>query len=51
MVAEGRSINVTLIFSLARYRQVLEAYLAGLEALARRGGDLVRRSTAWPRSS
>jgi transaldolase len=40
MVAEGRSINVTLIFSLGRYRQVLEAYLSGLEALARRGGDL-----------
>ena len=40
MVAEGRSINVTLVFSLARYRQVLEAYLSGLEALARRGGDL-----------
>ena len=40
MVAEGRSINVTLIFSLARYRQVLEAYLAGLEALADRGADL-----------
>jgi transaldolase len=40
MVAEGRSINVTLVFSLARYRQVLEAYLAGLETLARRGGDL-----------
>ena len=40
MVAEGRSINVTLVFSLARYRQVLEAYLSGLEELARRGGDL-----------
>jgi transaldolase len=40
MVAEGRSINVTLIFSLARYGDVLEAYLAGLEALAGRGGDL-----------
>jgi transaldolase len=40
MVAEGRNINVTLIFSLARYRQVLEAYLSGLEALARRGSDL-----------
>jgi transaldolase len=47
MVAEGRSINVTLVFSVARYRQVLEAYLAGLEALARRGGDLsVVRSVA-----
>jgi transaldolase len=40
MVAEGLSINVTLIFSLARYRQVLEAYLSGLEALARRDEDL-----------
>ncbi|GAA2125016.1 transaldolase [Nocardioides bigeumensis] len=40
MVAEGRSINVTLVFSLARYRQVLEAYLSGLESLARRDGDL-----------
>ena len=29
MIAEGRSINVTLIFSLARYGQVLEAYLSG----------------------
>jgi transaldolase len=40
MVAEGRSINVTLVFSLARYRQVLEAYLSGLEALADRGANL-----------
>jgi transaldolase len=40
MTAEGRSINVTLIFSLARYAEVIEAYLAGLETLARRGGDL-----------
>jgi transaldolase len=40
MIGEGRSINVTLIFSLARYGEVLEAYLSGLEALARDGGDL-----------
>jgi transaldolase len=40
MVGEGHSINVTLIFSLARYGEVLEAYLSGLETLARRGGDL-----------
>jgi transaldolase len=40
MTAEGRSINVTLIFSLARYAEVLDAYLAGLETLARSGGDL-----------
>jgi transaldolase len=40
MIGEGRSINVTLIFSLARYEQVIEAYLSGLESLADRGGDL-----------
>ncbi|MGQ0832839.1 MAG: transaldolase [Microthrixaceae bacterium] len=32
MIAEGRSINVTLIFSLDRYTEVIEAYLSGLEA-------------------
>src|SRR5487761_38872 len=42
MIAEGRSINVTLIFSLARYGQVIDAYLAGLEALAAAGGQLSR---------
>jgi transaldolase len=31
MVAEGRNINITLIFSLERYADVIEAYLAGLE--------------------
>jgi len=40
MTAEGRSINVTLIFSVARYAEVIEAYLAGLETLAEGGGDL-----------
>jgi transaldolase len=40
MIGEGRSINVTLIFSLTRYGQVLEAYLSGLESCAARGGDL-----------
>ena len=40
MIAEGRSINITLIFSLARYAQVIEAYLAGLEAFSATGGDL-----------
>lgn len=34
MIAEGRSINVTLIFSLERYAAVMEAYLAGLETFA-----------------
>jgi transaldolase len=31
MIAEGRSINVTLIFSLDRYQQVMDAYIGGLE--------------------
>lgn len=34
MIAEGRNINVTLIFSLDRYADVIEAYLSGLEELA-----------------
>jgi transaldolase len=40
MIAEGRSINITLIFSLARYNEVIDAYLAGLEALAAAGGEV-----------
>lgn len=32
MISEKRSINVTLIFSLERYAEVMEAYIAGLEA-------------------
>jgi transaldolase len=39
MITEGRSINVTLIFSLTRYGEVIEAYLSGLEALAASGQD------------
>jgi transaldolase len=38
-IAAGRSINVTLIFSLQRYREVVEAYLRGLERLVADGGD------------
>jgi transaldolase len=38
-IAAGRSINVTLIFSLQRYRDVVEAYLRGLERLVAAGGD------------
>ena len=37
MISEGRSVNVTLIFSLRRYAEVMEAYVSGLEA---RDGDL-----------
>ncbi|HEX2040525.1 MAG TPA: transaldolase [Acidimicrobiales bacterium] len=32
MVSEGRNINITLIFSLDRYDEVIEAYISGLEA-------------------
>ncbi|MGD1012437.1 MAG: transaldolase [Acidimicrobiales bacterium] len=42
MVAEGHNINVTLIFSLERYRAVIEAYLSGLEKLVAKKGDPTR---------
>jgi transaldolase len=38
-IAEGLSINVTLIFSLRRYVEVAESYLRGLERLVAAGGD------------
>ena len=38
--AEGISVNVTLIFSLDRYRKVMDAYLTGLEQAAENGVDL-----------
>lgn len=40
LTAEGVSVNVTLIFSLARYRKVMEAYISGLERFRAVGGDL-----------
>jgi len=39
MIANGKSINVTLIFSLQRYSEVAEAYVRGLERLIAAGGD------------
>jgi transaldolase len=39
MIAMGKSINVTLIFSLARYRAVAGAYFRGLQRLVADGGD------------
>jgi transaldolase len=39
MISRGRSINVTLIFSLERYAEVAEAYIRGLERLVAGGGD------------
>jgi transaldolase len=39
MIARGRNINVTLIFSLQRHTEVAEAYIRGLERLVEAGGD------------
>src|SRR3954467_5307228 len=39
MIAEGRPINVTLIFSLERHKAVMEAYIRGLERFVEGGGD------------
>jgi transaldolase len=39
VVAKGRSINVTLIFSLRRYAEVAESYVRGIERLIAEGGD------------
>jgi transaldolase len=39
LIGKGLSVNITLIFSLPRYEQVIDAYLQGLETLTTRGGD------------
>ncbi|MDT0322324.1 transaldolase [Streptomyces millisiae] len=40
VIAQGISVNVTLIFSLERYREVMDAYQAGLERAKAAGLDL-----------
>jgi transaldolase len=46
-ISEGISVNVTLIFSLERYRAVMDAYLSGLEQAHAAGRDLTKiRSVA-----
>ena len=40
VTAEGVSVNVTLIFSLERYKGVIDAYMSGLEQAAANGHDL-----------
>ena len=42
MIAAGRNINVTLIFSLQRHAEVMEAYIRGIERLLEGGGDPTR---------
>ncbi len=41
-IAAGINVNVTLIFSVERYDEVVDAYLSGLEDLKEKGGDLSR---------
>ncbi len=40
LIAQGISVNVTLIFSIMRYRQVVNAYLAGIESARQSGHDI-----------
>ncbi|HKN17027.1 MAG TPA: transaldolase [Candidatus Sulfotelmatobacter sp.] len=44
-IGEGININVTLLFAQEVYEQVAEAYIAGLEDLAKRGGDLKKMAS------
>ena len=46
LISEGVNVNITLLFGLPRYREVAEAYLAGLEARAARGFGLAVASVA-----
>jgi len=41
-IAEGINVNVTLIFSVDAYRDIMQAYLDGLERLVARGGDAAK---------
>jgi transaldolase/glucose-6-phosphate isomerase len=40
LISRGLNINITLLFAVSVYEQVVEAYLAGLEDLNRSGGDV-----------
>ncbi len=46
LIGEGINVNVTLIFSLAHYEAVAEAYVRGLEDLVAAGGDLANVASA-----
>jgi transaldolase len=45
LTGEGINVNVTLLFSVATYTKVAGAYLAGLEALAKKGADLSKSAS------
>ncbi len=42
LIAHGLNVNVTLLFSIEAYEAVVEAYIAGLEDLAKAGGDVTK---------
>ncbi len=42
LTGRGLNVNITLLFGISVYEQVIEAYLSGLEALAASGGDVSR---------
>jgi len=45
LIGEGLNINITLLFAQEVYEKVAEAYIAGLEDLAARGGNLKRMAS------
>jgi transaldolase / glucose-6-phosphate isomerase len=45
LISEGININITLLFAQEVYERVAEAYIAGLEDLAKRGGDLKKMAS------
>jgi transaldolase len=45
LIAEGINVNITLLFGLPRYRQVIDAYMSGLEQLAAQGKAIDRVSS------
>jgi transaldolase len=45
LIGEGININVTLLFAQEVYEQVADAYIAGLEEFAKRGGDLKKMAS------
>ena len=45
LIGEGININVTLLFALEVYEKVAEAYIAGLEDLAKSGGNLKKMAS------
>ncbi len=45
LISEGINVNVTLLFAQAVYEQALEAYISGLEALDKKGGEISKVSS------